>query len=210
MVHNNQTQTWIEEAQHGDSAAISKLLAAHHPTLRARANASMGPQLRAHSEPEDILQQVYIQIFRSINRFENRGPDSFVNWVLTILDNKITDAQRALHRQIRDINREVQPAHDAGTSESYWNLLDQMNVNSLTPSRVVRREEAVGALLAAMSHLSESHRTVIQMRFIESRPVSEVAEHLGKSEPAVVALTKRALEALKKAMDGLGEFTRGP
>ena len=40
-------------------------------------------------------------------------------------------------------------------------------------------------------------------------PITEVAERIGRSDDAVVALTRRALDALRTAMDNLGEFTRG-
>jgi DNA-directed RNA polymerase specialized sigma24 family protein len=50
---------------------------------------------------------------------------------------------------------------------------------------------------------------VIQLRFLEGLSVEQVAERLGKTNAAIVALSKRALEALRKTMDGLGEFTRG-
>ena len=95
-------------------------------------------------------------------------------------------------------------------ANSYWNLFDHIYGDSGTPSRVVRREEALGALLPCLDDLSEAHRQVIQLRFLEGLSTSETALRLGKSEPAVVALTKRALEALRKRMDRLGEFTRGP
>ena len=60
-----------------------------------------------------------------------------------------------------------------------------------------------------LSDLSEPHRQVIQLRFLGGLSVREVADRLDKSEAAVVALTKRALEALRQGMDRLGDFTRG-
>ena len=55
----------------------------------------------------------------------------------------------------------------------------------------------------------QPHRQVIQLRFLEGLSVDEVATRLGKTNAAVVALSKRALEALRRSMDQLGEFTRG-
>jgi RNA polymerase sigma-70 factor (ECF subfamily) len=208
MPEDSQIEVWVNQARQGDALAVSKRLATYHPVLRARAVARMEPAIRAKVEPEDILQQVYLEVFREIGRFEDRGPDSFLNWVLTILDNELVDTGRALHRHVRDVSREMHPDALTGAG-SYWNLLDQLHRDSLTPSRVVRREEAVGALLACISRLSDSHQQVIQLRFLEGHSVSEVAERLGKSAAAVVALTRRALEALRKSMDRLGEFTRG-
>ena len=208
MAERSRAEVWVNKAREGDPLAVSKLLASYYPALQARLVARMDRALKARLEPEDILQQVYLEVFRRLDEFEDRGADSFLNWVLTILDHKLIDAQRALHRQKRDVAREI-PRRAMAGSESCWNLLDQLYADSSTPSRAVRHQEAVGALLACISRLSDSHRQVIQLRFLEGRSVEEAAKRLDKSEAVIVARTKSALKALRKCMDGLGEFTRG-
>ena len=145
----------------------------------------MEQALRAKCEPEDILQEVYLDVFQHIDSFKDRGPDSFFNWVVTILDSKIVNTRRALHSRKRDIAREL-GAPAAGGAQSYWNLLDQLYADSGTPSRVARHEEAVGALLSCISALTDSHRQVVQLRFLEGCSVAEAANRLGKSQAAVV------------------------
>lgn len=207
MSRNSRTQVWLDNVRRGDELAASKILASYHPMLRARVDARMDQTLKGRLEPEDILQQAYIEVFRQLGSFEDRGAGSFLNWVLTILDHKLVDAGRALRRQVRDVAREV-PGPAARGTESYWNLLDQLYADSTTPSQLIRREEAVSGLMACLSGLSDSHRQVIQLRFLEGRSVGEIATRLGKSDAAIVALTKRALEGLRKAMERLGDFTR--
>ena len=115
--------------------------------------------------------------------------------------------QRAARCQARQIDREVPVGGDA--RNSYWDLFDQIYADSGTPSRAARRQEALDALLESVSNLSDSHRQVIQLRFLQGLPVAEVASRIGKSEAAVASLTKRALVALRESMDRLGDFTRG-
>ncbi len=208
MIEGRQRQDWINSARQGDPVAVSKLLAAYHSALRARAEARLDRSLRAKVEPEDILQDVYFQVVRQIGHFEGRSPDSFFNWVLTILDNRLINARQAARRQRCDIAREIRPQALKGT-DSCWNLLDRVYADSRTPSRVVRRDEAIGALLACMSRLTDAHRRVLRLRFLEELSVREAAERLGRSEDAVVALTRRALICLRESMDGMGEFSRG-
>jgi RNA polymerase sigma-70 factor (ECF subfamily) len=168
----------------------------------------MPAAMRSKFSPDDILQEVYLDVFQQISRFEYRGPGSFINWIFTILDRKIAATWRAAHTKVRDMDREVsfRPKPD---ESSYWSLLDQVYADSATPSRAIRREEAFTTLVACLSDLSENHRQVIQLRFLEGAAVSEVAKRLGRSEGAVVALTKRALVALRESMDNMGDFTRG-
>lgn len=204
----SQVQAWVDAAQHGDQVAVAKLLAGYHPVLKHRIESRLDAALRARYEPEDILQQAYVQVLKEIGRFQNRGPNSFLNWVFTILDHKLIDARRAANRQARALARET-PGNAPGPTDSYLNLLDYVYADPQTPSRAVRRDEAVGALLACVGSLSTNHREVLQLRFLDGLPVAEVAKHLDKSEGAVVALTKRALESLRGAMDRMGEFSRG-
>ncbi len=208
MTDVTKTEAWLDEARNGDPLAVSKLLMMYHPMLRARLDARMEKVLRARLEPEDILQQAYAAAFRRIDSFEDRGPDSFLRWMLRIVDNKLTDARRTVHRGRRDVSMERSP-HAAGTTESCLNLLDQLYAHSTTPSRTIRHDEAVGALLACVSQLPDMYQQVIHLRFLEERPVSDVAERLGKSDDAVKKLTRRALARLRILMDGLGEFTHG-
>jgi RNA polymerase sigma-70 factor (ECF subfamily) len=207
MTEPSQTEIWVTAAQRGDRLALTKLLTTYHPHLRARAAARIGAVLKAKTDPDDILQEAYLDVIRQISRFEGRSPGSFLNWVSAIVDHKFIDARRAARCQARDIDREV--AGGAPAADSYWDLLDSLYADSGTPSRLVRRQEALEALLVGLSDLSEPHRQVIELRFLKGLSVGQVAERLDKSEAAVVALTKRALVALRESMDGLGEFTRG-
>ena len=209
MANRAQTETWVTAAREGDSLAIAKLLATIHPRLRARADARMGPDLKATSGPDDVLQDVYLRVFRGIDRFEDRGPDSFLNWVYAILDHALTDARRAAHRRVRDVDRQVPVLQGNAAADSCWNLLDHVYADSGTPSRAVRREEALGAVLDCLSGLSEAHRQVVQWRFFDGLSVAEVAARLSKSEAAVVALSQRALRALRDALARHGDITRG-
>jgi RNA polymerase sigma factor (sigma-70 family) len=143
-----------------------------------------------------------------VEQLEHRGAESFLNWVYTILDRKLIDARRAAHRERRDVDREVGGLALAD-ADSCWNLLDHVYVDSQTPSRVVRRQEAMSAVLASLSDLTDAHREVLQLRSLDGVSAVEAAARLGKTEAAVIALTQRALKALRKSMDRLGEFTRG-
>jgi RNA polymerase sigma-70 factor, ECF subfamily len=207
MTEQADLESRVTAARNGDTVALATLLATYDPRLRARVAAHLDPALRARISPDDILQEVYVQVFQQIDRFEYRGPASFLNWVLTILDRRLVDARRAARRRVRDVGREVQV--QGAADDSYWNLLDEVYAESETPSRVARREEALGALLSCLSALPDTHREVVQMRFLEGRSVGEVAQRLGKTEAAITVLCHRAVKALRGSMDRLGEFTRG-
>ncbi len=208
MTQASQLQAWIDAARHGDPTAVTKLLAFYHPHLQARAEARMDAAIRARFEAEDILQHVYSQVFRQMDRFQGTDPDSFLNWALTILDHALIDAWRACHRQMRDVARDYRAMH-GGNADSYCNLLDQVCAESHSPSRIIRKDEAIDALAICVTKLSERHRRVIQLRFLEGLSVADAAARLNTTPAAVLAATRRALNELRRLMDHLGESTRG-
>ena len=204
----SQTESWIAAAKSGDRFALAKLLATCDPRLRARAEARLDAALRPRRGPDDLLQDTYMEVVRRINSFEGRDLGSFLSWVGVILDHKLIDLRRAAHCQARDVDREVL-AEAGAEGSSYWSLLDHLYADSGTPSRMIRRQEALAAMLACITGLSAAHRQVLQLRFLEGLSVAATAERLGKSEAAIVALSQRALKALREAMTHLGEFSRG-
>jgi len=207
MAESTQIDTWITSARDGDRSALTKLMAAFHPQLRRRAEARLAPSIKRDVDPDDILQEVYMDVARRFGRFENRGPAAFRNWLHAILDQKLVDAQRFAHRQKRDAARRA--VSNEAKSSSYFNLLERVYTESGRPSRIVRHNEALSALLASLNELSAPHRQVLELRFLEGLSVCETADRMRKTEAAVVALTKRALGALRQRMDQRGEFTRG-
>jgi len=198
------TLVLIRSASQGDAQSLQRLLVLYHPRLRARLLRQMDPSMRAKIEPEDILQQVYLEAYRAIEQFDYRGKDSFLRWLFTILDRKLIDEHRALHAERRDVRREMKPAGGPAANESYLDLLQRLTSETGTPSRVIRQREAVGVLSACLANLPEHYREVIRMRFLQGLPVSDVARKLRRTSGSIHMICHRALAALRTQFDELG------
>ncbi len=202
---SKQTLMLIDDARTGNEDAARRLLVLYHPRLRARLLRQMDPVMRSKIEPEDILQQVYLEAFRAIEQFTYQGKDSFLRWMYAILDRKLIDEHRAMRAERRDVRREVKAAARSGNQTTYVDLMARvMAARTTTPSQVIRKEEALGVLSACVATLPDHYRDVIQMRFIEGRPVSDVAETLGRSIGSVHMICHRALRQLREQAEKLG------
>ncbi len=204
MPDHSDTRILIDNARKGDQQAARRLLVLYHPRLRARLLRKMDPVMRSKIEPEDILQQVYLESFRAIENFTYQGEDSFLRWMYAILDRKLIDEHRAQRAERRDVRREVKPAASSGNQTTYVDLMARIMATSHTASRVVRKEEALGVISACVATLPDHYRDVIQMRFIEGRPVAEVAEVLNRSVGSVHMICHRALRQLREQAEKLG------
>ena len=84
----------IAKAQAGDRSAFDALLEEHRPRLEALIGSKLGAALRALTTIEDVLQDALLEAFRSLERFEWRGEDSFMRWLGGIAENAVLKASR--------------------------------------------------------------------------------------------------------------------
>jgi RNA polymerase sigma-70 factor (ECF subfamily) len=105
---------------------------------------------------EDISQEAFLQLFRQWSRISAYDrPDAWVRRVAIRL------AVRALRR------------------DAFWT-----NVRSLFLPRPTEMDVSVGVdVIAAVGRLPRAQRTAIVLHYYEDRPVAEIAQLLGCSEP---------------------------
>ena len=197
-------QSWLAQAAAGDALAVQKLILIHHGRLRGFAVRRMGSELPGKIEPEDLLQQVYVDVVRRVGEFEYRGPGSFHRWLKSILEAKLIDFHRHYHAAARDVAREVAGGE---TASGYETLAAHAAIDSVTPSRVVRRDEAESLLMAALAGLPDDHRRVLELRYLKGRRVADVAAIMQRSPAAAQMLCARAMRQLRKAIQRISAVT---
>ena len=194
----------IELAAGGDLDALQRLIIEYHVPLRTALEGMMDAAMRRVIDPDDVLQEAYTAAFRAISGHHFDGPAAFYRWLERIALNELKDQQRALKRQKRDVAREVR--EPAQTRTSYPDLMHRLTATDSTPSRRVARGEAVAVVLSSLARLTDDQREVVSLRYLESRPVSEVAARMGKTEVAIHSLCRRALKALRQSMASTSHY----
>lgn len=163
----------IHRAQRGDREAAEALCAAHwHDVYRI-----LYGRLGNRAEAEDLTQETFMRLWRSLGSFRGDSMGPFVRTIArNLLRNHLRDAVR--HRQ-----KAVPPSPAAPSAEDealvHWS-----------------GEE----LMQALQSLGADQETVLRLRLVESLPVQEVAERMGRSPEAVRALQYRALQQLRAQM----------
>lgn len=209
MEEVERTQVLIRQAASGNEESVRRLLILYHPRLRGRLLKQMDATLRARLEPEDLLQQVYLEAFRALGTFRYEGPNSFLRWLFTILDRKLIDEHRALRAECRDVRREVHSAAPSAGRTTYIDLLSRLSGHGQTASQVIRKGEALAVMTACLASLPEHYQQVVRMRFLEGRPVADVAKALGRSAGSIHMICHRALVQLREQVEKLGIVPEG-
>lgn len=170
----------VQLAKSGDRQAFDLLVEESRGQVEAAVVSLVEPRLRGALALDDIVQEIFVVAFLSIQRFEWRGEGSFIAWLKGIAKHVVQSALRnARHRPSLEILREP-PATDP------------------SPSRLLRREERFDRLRAALDALRGDHKTVLTLARIEGLPVREIARKMDRTEEAVRQLLSRALKALRR------------
>jgi RNA polymerase sigma-70 factor (ECF subfamily) len=177
----------VEECRRGDPNAFSRLVALHEGLVYNLAARLLGDR----EEAKDVAQDVFLQIYRMLPRFEGRS--SLKTWIYRIVVNQCRNRQRWWRRRRRD---KLQPLEELAASES----ARLATPASECPDEEMARREQSGRVQKALLTLSVDHRAVLLLREVEELSGAEIAEALGVAEGTVKSRLARAREALRLAL----------
>src|SRR3954467_6536404 len=142
----------LESIAQGDRAAMHTLYARHS----VRVYRFVLRMLRDASMAEDLVSQVFLDVWRTAGQFEGRSQVS--TWLLSIARFKALTALR--QRRHEDIDQEdvLEIADEADTPEA---SLDRSNTSAI--------------LRACVAKLSPAHREIINLVYYHEKSVEEVA-----------------------------------
>jgi RNA polymerase sigma-70 factor (ECF subfamily) len=178
----------------GDSQAFAGLLAKYQSRLAVLIHYKLGQDLiRRLVDVDDVLQETLMRAYRDIAQFEYRSPGTFMSWVARIAEHVIIDLGRAQGRQKREAElvRFRSDSNPGGPDP----------VDSMTPSRILRENEALVRLIHQLDQLPEDYRTVILLAKVEGLTTAAIAERLGKSREATSLLLHRAIKRFRSLYD---------
>jgi RNA polymerase sigma-70 factor (ECF subfamily) len=164
----------IQRAKTGDVEALGRLYRAYEGTVYTLARR----MCRAPEDAEEVVQETFLEVCRSIKKFRGTAPGMLTAWV------KRVAASKALIRIRYDKYREVETLEEDGG----W---------------AGRRDGDVGLrmdLEAALSHLSETSRAVVWLHDVEGYTHEEVAELMGKSVSFSKSQLSRAHARLRRML----------
>lgn len=176
---NPSDEELVHLAQMGKQDAFTQLYERYLRSVYGRVRMKVPAE-----DVEDLTQEVFIAVMKSLNQFQGRS--KFKTWVWTLTSRKIADYYRSRKSKhlAQDINNHIQDS----------SLITQ-----------IKEPDELVIVQAAMRRLPENYQEVILLRFIEEYPFDEIARLNGQSLEAVKSLFRRAMEALRKEMGAAHE-----
>ncbi|GET20815.1 RNA polymerase sigma factor [Prolixibacter denitrificans] len=178
----------VIELQAGDEKAFRQLVGKYQQQVFRTA---MG-FVHDGSEADDIAQEVFVEVFRSVHGF--RGEASLSTWIYRMTVNRSLNRLRSRKRKGFFQRIEAFFQDDAD-----WTGEPEADC-SIHPEAVVGNQETAQALQQALESLPENQRTAFVLYHYEDMAYKEIATVMNVSLPSVESLIHRARKNLQKKL----------
>jgi RNA polymerase sigma-70 factor (ECF subfamily) len=150
--------------------------------------------LNDQSEASDVVQEVFLKVFRNIGSF--RGQSTLKTWIYRITVNEAHNARRWFFRHRR---REVELDTNPEEARNWKEIIPD---RSRSPFEVAFEREQHVMIEAALEKINPIFREAVVLRDITDLAYEEIAEVLGVSLGTVKSRILRGREALRDELAG--------
>ncbi|RYG03269.1 MAG: RNA polymerase sigma factor [Chitinophagaceae bacterium] len=179
--------TLIEQLRQGDEAAFKKIVEAWQDLVY---NTAFGIVQNAE-DAEDVAQDVFVQVYESINTF--KGESKLSTWLYRITISKAMD-------HIRRKNRKKRFAFvRALFTDENEAVVHPPDFNH--PGVILDNREKSATLMKAVGELPDNQRIAFTLHKIEGLSYQEISEVMDTSVSSVESLMHRAKTNLKKNLE---------
>ena len=166
----------VNSAKQGDLDAFTSLYRRYFSVVYKRVC-----YVIPEADVEDVTQEVFIALLRSIKNFEARA--LFRTWFRTLTTRQIAEYYRNKNRKISSSLLELDEIENLADHHSHENIELQI---------LVRK---------ALNELPEQYREIILMRFAEDLSFNEIAGLLNRHPEGTKSLFRRAISALTQKLE---------
>lgn len=180
-------QELIKALKNGEEAAFKELVETHKDRVF---NTALGIVQNAQ-DAEDVAQEVFIQVYRSIHSF--KGDAKLSTWLYRIATTRALDLLRSKKSKKRF--GIIQRLFGEG-NEPVFEIPDFYH-----PGVALEQKENAARLFKAISQLPENQKIAFALHKLEDLSYLEVSEVMQTTVPAVESLMHRAKLNLRKILE---------
>jgi RNA polymerase sigma factor (sigma-70 family) len=151
---------------------------------------------RNQEQSEDILQEVYVSVWRHAGDFDARLSQP-LTWLTSITRNRTIDSLRRRQTQPKLLSTNV--AGNDGDEDH--DMLQDFISDDPSPLELLERSADARALRACLQRLSGQQQQAIALAFFQGQAYSEVATHLSQPLGTVKSWLRRGLATLKSCLE---------
>ncbi len=159
--------TLIQRCLAGDQAAWDEIVRTYRRRVFNIAYKFTG----RHDLAEDLTQDVFVKIFKSLDTFDRRA--NFQTWLVSVSRNLCIDHYRSVRKEREAIDRDVDPGDLAPVAPT------------TSPYAALEATDRASLLRRGLKELAPSLREAVVMRDLQELSYQEIADKLGLPEGTV-------------------------
>jgi RNA polymerase sigma-70 factor (ECF subfamily) len=186
----------VERLRTGDTDALEALMGRYAPRVYRLAHGIT----RSEPDAEEVVQDVFLSVFRKIESFEGRS--GFGTWIYRVTANAALIKRRGKRAQVEVYLEDWLPTfQEDGHREGDRTML--LCDWSESPETEVLTRETQALVRRAIGELPDPYQVVVLLRDMEGLPNEEIAEILGETVASVKSRLHRARMALRERLTQL-------
>jgi RNA polymerase sigma-70 factor (ECF subfamily) len=182
-----------------EAGSRGQVLDRYRDYLRLLARLQLDDRLQGKLDPSDVVQQTLVKAHKNLEQFRGQTDAELAGWLRRILANTMTDAVRKYQIELKLERSLVESLDDSSAKLEAW-----LHDDSDSPSGHAVRNEQVLQLASALANLPDEQRQAVELRYLKDVNVTEIAQLMGKTEPAIAGLLRRGLQRLRGLLDESG------
>jgi len=172
---------------------LGTVIGKHMAALCRLAQRKMGSSIRGRFRASDIVQSAAKDALQAQAQVDNEA--AALAFLTIRIGYKCKDKGRWLKAHCRDVDRE-EPAPDAPAESDGFDLA----AASFASATEEQREDYMGILEDAMSHLSPPERELFELRHLDGLTLEELEARLGVPKHAAACRVSRAQQKVKRRL----------
>jgi RNA polymerase sigma-70 factor (ECF subfamily) len=182
----NQSEALVSKLKQGDQSGFTAVVDLYQDMVY---NTAIGIVQNAE-DADDITQEVFVQVYLSINSF--KGESKLSTWIYRIAISKVLDHEKKKKRKKRF--GFIQSLFDKQQDEQ------DLPVEFHHPGVQLEKKERAAELMKALKQLPENQRIAFTLQKLEGQSNAEIAAIMNTSVQAVESLMSRAKVNLRKTL----------
>jgi RNA polymerase sigma factor (sigma-70 family) len=148
------------------------------------------------AQAEDVLQEVYINVWRAAQSF-NPALSQASTWLVSIARHRAIDSLRRKQTEVNTISSTV-----AGLDEdTTHDLLDTIADDAPGPQEQLEKAAEARALQQCMQSLTAEQKSCLALAYYQGLSHAEVAEQMGHPLGTVKSWVRRGMQGLKTCLE---------
>jgi len=175
----------VKRYRNGDELALQQLIIKH----QTRVKGFIFSKVKDRDATEDIFQDTYIKVIKSLRKGAYNEEGKFLHWVMRIAHNLVVDFFRKEKKLPKQPNN------------SDYDIFSLISDDSLhTEQRMVKSQIDI-EVKALVTRLPKDQQEVVQMRMYRDMSFKEIADNTGVSINTALGRMRYALQNIRKEIE---------